>query len=130
MPPLARLRHAIGARVRHARLSVRRVSSMWRPLWRRDARPSPAAPPATCAEPGALLGPSIQIAADDRLLAAHGLLVTLLIRANRQGQQLLAFGLSDHYRQIFELTRLSEAIAIYDSESAALAAADAAQAAP
>ena len=27
-----------------------------------------------------------------------GLLVTLLVRANRQSQQLLAFGLSDHYR--------------------------------
>jgi len=55
-----------------------------------------------------------------------GLLVTLLIRANRQKQRLLAYGLSDHYRQIFELTRLDEAIGIYDSEPAALAAAGAA----
>jgi anti-sigma B factor antagonist len=46
-----------------------------------------------------------------------GMLVTLLVRANRQGQQMLAYGLSDHYRQIFELTRLDEAIAIHDSES-------------
>jgi anti-sigma B factor antagonist len=52
-----------------------------------------------------------------------GLLVTLLVRANRQKQRLLAFGLSDHYRQIFELTRLDEAIAIHESEAAALAAA-------
>jgi anti-sigma B factor antagonist len=51
-----------------------------------------------------------------------GLLVTLLIRANRQKQKVLAYGLSDHYRQIFELTRLNEAISIYDSEAAALAA--------
>ena len=43
-----------------------------------------------------------------------GLLVTLLVRANRQKQRLLAFGLNDHYRQIFELTRLDEAIGIYD----------------
>lgn len=50
-----------------------------------------------------------------------GLLVTLLIRANRQKQRLVAFGLSDHYRQIFELTRLDEAIAIHDDEEAALA---------
>lgn len=50
-----------------------------------------------------------------------GLLVTLLVRANRNGQRILAFGLSDHYRQIFELTRLDEAIAIYDSEADALA---------
>ena len=49
-----------------------------------------------------------------------GLLVTLLIRANRNKQHLLAVGLSDHYRQIFELTRLNEAIGIYDNEAAAL----------
>lgn len=53
-----------------------------------------------------------------------GMLVTLLVRANRQRQRLLAYGLSDHYRQIFELTRLDEAIAIYDSEADAFAAAD------
>ena len=51
-----------------------------------------------------------------------GLLVTLLIRANRQGQNLLAVGLSEHYRHIFELTRLNEAIRIFDDEAAALAA--------
>jgi anti-sigma B factor antagonist len=52
-----------------------------------------------------------------------GLLVTLLVRANRQRQGIFAFGLSDHYRQIFELTRLDDAIGIYDSEEKALAAA-------
>src|ERR1700751_1020478 len=41
-----------------------------------------------------------------------GLLVTLLVRANRAKQKLLAFGLTEHYRQIFELTRLHEAIGI------------------
>jgi anti-sigma B factor antagonist len=50
-----------------------------------------------------------------------GLLVTLLVRANRQRQRLLAFGLNDHYRQIFELTRLDEAISIHSSEDEALA---------
>jgi anti-sigma B factor antagonist len=50
-----------------------------------------------------------------------GLLVTLLIRAQRQKQALLACGLSDHYRQIFELTRLNEAILIYPTEAEALA---------
>ena len=55
-----------------------------------------------------------------------GLLVTLLVRVNRRGQKLLAFGLSEHYSQIFELTRLDEAIGIHDSESEALAAAGAA----
>ncbi len=52
-----------------------------------------------------------------------GLLVTLLVRANRQKQRLFAFGLNDHYRQIFELTRLDEAIAIYADEGSAVAAA-------
>ena len=51
-----------------------------------------------------------------------GLLVTLLVRANRQKQRLLACGLSEHYQQIFELTRLNEAIGIYNSETEALAA--------
>ena len=55
-----------------------------------------------------------------------GLLVTLLVRAQRQRQQVLAHGLSDHYRQIFELTRLDEAVGIHDTESDALAAAGAA----
>jgi anti-sigma B factor antagonist len=51
-----------------------------------------------------------------------GLLVTLLVRAQRQHQRVLAYGLSDHYRQIFELTRLDEAMSIHDSEDEALAA--------
>jgi anti-sigma B factor antagonist len=49
-----------------------------------------------------------------------GMLVTLLVRANRQRQKLAAYGLSDHYREIFELTRLDEAITIYDNEASAL----------
>src|SRR5438045_236226 len=49
-----------------------------------------------------------------------GLLVTLLIRAQRQQQRLLACGLSEHYRQIFELTRLNEAILLYQTEAEAL----------
>ena len=52
-----------------------------------------------------------------------GLLVTLLIRANRHGQQLFAYGLNEHYRHIFELTRLNEAIRICETEAQALAAA-------
>jgi anti-sigma B factor antagonist len=52
-----------------------------------------------------------------------GLLVTLLVRANRQHQRLLAYGLTEHYREIFGLTRLDEAIGVYDNEEDALAAA-------
>ena len=50
-----------------------------------------------------------------------GLLVTLLIRTQRQKQRLLACNLSDHYEQIFELTRLNEAIPIYPDEADATA---------
>lgn len=52
-----------------------------------------------------------------------GLLVTTLIRAQRAGHKLAAYGLTDHYRQIFALTRLDEAIEIHDDEAAAIAAA-------
>ncbi|GAC1449692.1 MAG: hypothetical protein PVSMB4_08080 [Ktedonobacterales bacterium] len=51
-----------------------------------------------------------------------GLVVMLLVRMKRQGQQLMAFGLSAHNRRIFELSRLNEIIQLYDSEAAALAA--------
>jgi anti-sigma B factor antagonist len=52
-----------------------------------------------------------------------GLLVTMLVRAQRTGGRLVATGLSEHYRQIFTLTRLDEAIEIKDDEAAAVAAA-------
>ena len=51
-----------------------------------------------------------------------GMLVTLLVRGQRRQQRLAAVGLTDHYRQIFELTRLDEAISLYPSTDAALAA--------
>ena len=51
-----------------------------------------------------------------------GLLVTLLVRAQRTSTRLLATGLSDHYHEILALTRLEEAIEIHDSEAAAIAA--------
>ena len=50
-----------------------------------------------------------------------GLLVTLLIRIQRQKQNLFVCNLSDHYRQIFELTRLNEAIGIFATEAEATA---------
>ncbi len=52
-----------------------------------------------------------------------GLLVTLLIRVNREKQKLLIYGLSDHYQSIFQITRLDDAIAIHDSEEDAVKAA-------
>ena len=53
-----------------------------------------------------------------------GLLVTLLIRINREKQRLLTYGLSEHYLNIFQITRLDDAIGIYDSEEEAVRAAD------
>ncbi len=52
-----------------------------------------------------------------------GLLVTTLIRANRNNQEMRACGLSTHYREILSLTRLDEAIHIFDDEAAAIAGA-------
>ena len=46
-----------------------------------------------------------------------GLLVTLLVRAQRNRQRILAYGLTEHYRQIFELTRLDEVISIHETEA-------------
>jgi anti-sigma B factor antagonist len=54
-----------------------------------------------------------------------GLLVTLLIRVNREKQRLLTYGLSEHYQNIFQITRLDDAIGIYESEEEAVRAADA-----
>lgn len=51
-----------------------------------------------------------------------GLLVTMLIRANRQEYKLVAVGLKEHFKNIFELTRLNEAIPVYESETEALEA--------
>lgn len=49
-----------------------------------------------------------------------GLLITLLIRINRAKEKMLVYGLNNHYRQIFMLTRLDEAITICGSEQEAV----------
>jgi len=48
------------------------------------------------------------------------LLVGLLARVRRDGRELCAYGLSDHYREIFAITRLSEFIHVYDDEPSAV----------
>ena len=52
-----------------------------------------------------------------------GLLVQLLVRARRTKHGIAAVGLSEHYRQIFAVTRLDEAFAIHDTVDAAVTAA-------
>jgi anti-anti-sigma factor len=49
------------------------------------------------------------------------LIVGLLGQARRSGRSLLACNLSEHYREIFQITRLADFIAIYPNESDALA---------
>jgi anti-sigma B factor antagonist len=49
-----------------------------------------------------------------------GLLVTLLIRVNRKKQRLLTYGLTEHYRNIFQITRLDDAITMRESEEEAV----------
>ncbi|HEU5034852.1 MAG TPA: STAS domain-containing protein [Mycobacteriales bacterium] len=49
------------------------------------------------------------------------LIVSVLAKARAQGRQVIASGLSDHYRQIFAITRLSDFIQLYDDVDAAAA---------
>jgi anti-sigma B factor antagonist len=51
-----------------------------------------------------------------------GLLITILIRAKRKGHKLVACGLKEHFRQIFLLTRLEEAMPVFISEDEAVEA--------
>jgi len=51
------------------------------------------------------------------------LIVGVLAQARKQGTSLRACGLSDHYREIFEITRLVDFVNIYDDEASAVGAA-------
>jgi anti-sigma B factor antagonist len=46
------------------------------------------------------------------------LIVRLLAEARRDRRQVIAIGLTDHYREIFRITRLSDYLTIADSASA------------
>lgn len=48
------------------------------------------------------------------------LIVNLLARARKEGRTLRATGLSDHYKEIFEITRLADFMTIFADENAAL----------
>lgn len=49
-----------------------------------------------------------------------GLLVTLFIRASREGRRLGAVALRPHFRRIFGLTRLQDIMPIFDTEAEAV----------
>jgi len=48
------------------------------------------------------------------------LIVGLLGQARSRGLEVQAYGLSEHYREIFEITRLADFMTILDSESSAV----------
>lgn len=50
------------------------------------------------------------------------LIVGVLAQARALSRDVGAFGLTDHYRELFKITRLSDFMKIYDSEVAAIAA--------
>lgn len=48
------------------------------------------------------------------------LIVGLLARARKAKRRLLVFGLSPHYQEIFQITRLADFMTVYQDESSAL----------
>ena len=48
------------------------------------------------------------------------LIVGLLAKARASKRRLLAYGLSDHYVEIFDITRLSDFVGVYPDEQSAL----------
>jgi len=53
-----------------------------------------------------------------------GMLVALLVRARRDNKNIVGYGLSDHYKKIFELTRMDQVIPVFETEVVALAKAE------
>lgn len=49
------------------------------------------------------------------------LIVGLLAQARKQHQNVRACGLSEHYKEIFEITRLVDFVSIFEDEASALA---------
>jgi anti-sigma B factor antagonist len=50
------------------------------------------------------------------------LIVSMLAKARKSGVKLLAYGLSSHYIEIFQITRLSDFMKIFPDEASALSA--------
>ncbi|UCH60406.1 MAG: STAS domain-containing protein [Anaerolineales bacterium] len=49
------------------------------------------------------------------------LIVGLLARARKAGRRLAVYGLSDHYQEIFQITRLADFMNIYSDEASLVA---------
>jgi anti-anti-sigma factor len=52
-----------------------------------------------------------------------GVIVGLLAHARNDGRAVNAYGLSDHYQQIFRITRIADYIEMFQDEASALAGA-------
>jgi anti-anti-sigma factor len=52
------------------------------------------------------------------------LIVGILAQARKSHVEVVAYGLTDHYREIFEITRLAEFVAICPDEASAVARAE------
>ena len=67
-------------------------------------------------------GPIILNFADVGYMNSTGIaiIVGILGRAHREGRDVRAVGLSDHYRHIFEITRLADFMHVYEDEAAAV----------
>ena len=50
------------------------------------------------------------------------LVVALLARARKSKRSLIVYGLSDHYMEIFQITRLADYMSVYPDEASALQA--------
>jgi anti-anti-sigma factor len=50
------------------------------------------------------------------------LIVGILARARKDGREITAYGLSEHYREIFQITRLADFVRMYPDEASAIAA--------
>jgi anti-anti-sigma factor len=74
---------------------------------------------ATTTEPAAVL---LNCSAVDYINSVGiSLMVGLLMQARAAGRRLLTCGLSEHYREIFQITRLGDFIRVFPDEASALA---------
>jgi len=69
-------------------------------------------------------GPILLNFAGVEFLSSTGiaLIVGILARARKDGRRLSSCGLSDHYKEIFEITRLADFMKIYADEASAVSA--------
>lgn len=83
------------------------------------AEPALDAAYAPCGEPGVRTVALDFTAVDYINSTGIALLVSLLAKARRDGRPVVAWGLTDHYREIFEITRLADFLEVAADEQSA-----------